>query len=95
LLQLTRIASIYISYDILWEDGTGDYIENVPSGEEVKVYHTWYYPSNYSIIVYAIDETHRESEYAYLQIEIPRTRTSSYQWFLERFPLLERLLGLL
>jgi len=87
--------SEYISYDILWEDGTGDYIENVPSGEEVKVYHTWYYPSNYSIIVYAIDETHRESEYAYLQIEIPRTRTSSYQWFLERFPLLERLLGLL
>ncbi|KYK34787.1 MAG: hypothetical protein AYK22_04755 [Thermoplasmatales archaeon SG8-52-3] len=90
--------SDYISYDILWEDGTGDYVKEVPSGEEVKVYHTWYYPSNFTIGVYAIDETHRESDWVFFTIEISRARvsySSLFLRFLDVIPVIERLLNLL
>ena len=43
----------------------------------------------------AIDINAAESDWAVLEITVPRTRVSSYLWFLERFPMLERLLSLL
>jgi len=89
--------SDYLHYHIYWGNGY-DYIGPYPSGEVVKVGHAWRDEGNYTIRVQAIDETLKESEWGTFDVIIPRGRmsvNSLFLWFLERFPLLERLLGLI
>jgi hypothetical protein len=50
-------------------------------------------PGIYPIGVQAKDINEAESEWSYADINLPRTRTLSYHWLFERFPLLERLLN--
>jgi len=52
----------------------------------------------YNIKAKAKDNSDEEGPWGYLEVNIPRTRASSYlwyEWLLERFPMLERLLNLL
>jgi hypothetical protein len=75
-----------------WGDGTSTDCEY--SGESIKLNHAWVKEGTYIIHAEATDWYGR-TIFGNLVIEIPRTRTSSYHWFLERFPLLERLLTFL
>jgi hypothetical protein len=97
---------VWYNYSIVANDSDSDYLHYIveanffekdigpiPSGEMVEVSIGWGDVGNHTIYVKAIDETLRESEWAYLTVQIPRNRISVYslfQWFLERFPFLVR-----
>jgi hypothetical protein len=86
----------YIWIYIDWDDGnkTG-WIGPYKSREEIIKSHKWTAEGTYVIHVKAKDRYDAESEWSELEITIPRTRASSYlwfEWFLERFPLLGKLL---
>jgi len=80
-----------------WGDGTstGWTTREWASGENANQEHTWSEKGNYTIKAQAKDVLNVESDWAYLEINIPRTRTTTYHWLWERFPILERLLGLI
>jgi len=89
--------SDFITYYVDWDDIYDDIIGPVPSGEVVNISHFWRHASNYTITVKAIDETQRESEWAYLTVRIPRNKgipNSLFLRFLNHFPLLHRLLDI-
>jgi len=81
-------------YYINWYDGSQDLIGPYPAGEEITVSHCWNYSHVYIVEVKAIDEADFESDWAYLEVRVPRTRTYTYHRMFERFPILERLLSL-
>ncbi|KYK23705.1 hypothetical protein AYK21_02170 [Thermoplasmatales archaeon SG8-52-2] len=85
-------------YYIDWGDGTtNDWDGPYDSGENVTRTHSW--SSNnktYIIRAKAKDIYGAESDWGYLEIEIPRPKSTFYHffyWFLERFPVLEKLLN--
>jgi PKD repeat protein len=84
-----------ILYYISWGDGynTG-WIGPYKSGRTINLSHSWWAVGEYNIRFKAKDLYGAESE-CMLKVTIPRTRTLSYHWIWERFPILERLLGLL
>lgn len=88
-----------IWYFIDWGDGTySRWIGPYVSGEEVIKSHRWFICKTYAIRAKAKNVYDVESNWSEHEIIIPRTRTVSYLWFewlLECFPLLERLLGLI
>jgi len=84
-----------ISFYIDWGDGNEGWQFERASGEDCYYRHSWNRNGDYNIRVKAKDTLGEESDWAYLQVTIPRTRASSYHWLWERFPILERLLGLL
>jgi hypothetical protein len=65
------------------------------NGEDLKFSHKWNKEGTFIIGAKAKDIHGAESRWSFLEVNIPRTRESSYLWFLERFPMLERLLGFL
>jgi hypothetical protein len=80
---------------IEWGDDTiEEWIGPYPAGLNVTVNHTWYEKGNYLIRCKAKDLWDYETDWSEFKFRIKRTRTS-YHWLWERFPLLERLLGLL
>ncbi len=89
-----------ISYLVRWDwscggDQTSDF---VPSGEPVTMSHTYNSKGTYSLRAMARDINQAESNWSELEVTIPRTRASSFLWFewlMERFPMLERLLNLI
>jgi len=83
-----------VMYFIDWGDRTSDVTDFYPQCEPVEVCHK-YIGGNYTIRAKAIDFFGAESDWSEFEVSIPRTRASSYLWFLERFPLLERLLNFL
>ena len=87
-------------YIVDWGDGTGEVriIGPFASGDEAKANHTWDDKGTYTIQAKAKDIFGDESNLSEFEVEIPRTKTAVYSlflWFLERFPLLERLLTLI
>jgi outer membrane protein assembly factor BamB len=66
-----------------------------PSGEEITINHSWITRGIFNIKVIARDTNNLVGTWGSLKVIMSRTRASSYHWFLERFPLLERLLGLI
>jgi len=88
-----------VSYYIEWGDGkhTGWTTERA-SGEKYYYKHKWSEEGNYTIRCKAKDVLGEESDWGYLEVNMPRTRVSSYlwyEWFLERFLMLDQLLNLL
>jgi outer membrane protein assembly factor BamB len=89
-----------LSYFFDWDDGTtsGWTTPYVPSGTNVSASHKWK-QGTFNIKVKAKDESGYESDWSdALSITIPRNKVlynSLFLRFLERFPLLERLLNLL
>ena len=86
---------IYYLFD--WGDGTDSgWIGPYNSGEEVNTTNIWTQKNTFNVKVKAKDINDFESEWSdELSVNIPRTRIKSFHWFLERFPLLERLLSIL
>jgi hypothetical protein len=88
-------------YIIRWGDDSDEEIIIGPfsSGEEVFANHSWDEKGSYTIQAKAKDVYGAEcSSWGSFVISIPRTRTVLnlwYHWFLERFPLLERLLDII
>jgi len=88
-----------IYYYIKWGDGTEEEWDGPhTSGVDFKISHTYKKQRTFTIEAKAKDASGAESNWSYFDIEIPRTRATFnplFHWFLERFPLLERLLNLL
>jgi hypothetical protein len=87
-----------VYYFIDWGDNTtSDWLGPYDSGEEISVSHRWLKQGNFEIRIKARN-TIGVSDWGTLTVTIPRTRATTnlwYQWLLDRFPLLERLLNLL
>jgi len=84
-----------ILYYISWGDGTNTgWIGPYKSGRTINLSHSWWAVGEYNVRFKAKDPYNVESE-CVLKVTIPRTRTTSYHWLWERFPLLERLLSFL
>jgi len=82
-----------VKYFIDWSDGINNETTYVPSCVPIEVCRTFSDKEFYFITAVAVDIWGAYSEAGCFEFEIPRTRTiSSYHWFLERFPLLEKLL---
>ncbi len=87
-----------VMYIIQWGDNNTEWTEYSNSGEEIMLKHNWSEKGDYTIKVKAKDIHGAMSDWSEFEVIIPRTKTTSYlwyQWFLERFPLFERLLTLL
>jgi len=86
-------------YHLCWGDKEIIYIYGpYPSGKELKLSYNWTEKGTYTITCWARDIYDAVSDASTLEVKIPRTRASSYlwfHWFLDRFPMLERLLNLL
>jgi parallel beta-helix repeat protein len=83
-------------YFVDWGDGKdtgwmGPYI----SGDEVSDSHTWTDQETFTIRCKVKDMYGSVCDWGEFEITIPRTRTRSYHWLFERFPLLERLLNII
>jgi outer membrane protein assembly factor BamB len=83
---------LHIWYYIEWGDGkdTG-WLGPYSSDDEIVRSHRWTEQGTYTIRCKAKDPYGDESDWDELTIEIPRNRTSSYQWFKKSFLILERL----
>jgi hypothetical protein len=88
-----------VSYYVDWGDGNVvDWDGPFPSCQPILECHTYEEAKDYTITAKARDEHGVESTESTLIITIPRNRATTYlwyQWLFERFPLLERLLGLI
>jgi hypothetical protein len=86
-----------VSYYIKWDDGDiTDWTGFQSSGEPYFENHTWAKKGTYIIRTKAKDPYELESEWGELKVTIPRNKATVnlwFHWFLERFPLLERLLS--
>ena len=88
-----------VYYYIEWGDGTASgWIGPYASDEEVVVSHTWSEKGDFTISAKAKDIYGAESDWGYLKIIMPKNHQTQNMWFLrwlERLPLLQRLLGAL
>ncbi len=87
-----------VCYLINWSDGTQEWTGFYESGEEFTINVTIPPLDKGTYVIFKVkakDIYDAESDWGYLEIEIPRTRATSYLWFLERFPMLERLLNII
>ena len=79
-----------------WDDGTNSgWVGPYNSGETACESHIWDAIGTYVIKVKAKDVYGAESDWAELTFTTPRNRAtvnSWYQWFLERFPILQKML---
>ena len=89
-----------IYYCIDWDDGVGEIcIGPFPSGVCIIEKHTWTSDGTYTISAKARDTNQAESDYAYLTVSMPRTKTiysSLFLNFLQQhpnmFPILQQLI---
>ena len=81
-----------------WGDGTpGKWDGPFPSDSIIKYNYTWRKRGTYTIRAQTMDIYGALSDWGELEVKMPRTRATSNSlllWFLERFPILQRLLGL-
>jgi len=86
-------------YIVNWRDSPNEIIEGpFASGSSANASHTWTSQRTFTIQAKAKDVYGAESNWSEFKMIIPRTGAVSYlwyQWFLERFPILERLFGIL
>ena len=83
-------------YHICWGDKEIIYIYGpYSSGEELMLSYNWTDKGVFNITCWVRDIYDTTSNATTLEITIPRNRASSYQWLLDRFPLLERLLNII
>ncbi len=85
-----------VRYIIDWGDNTSNMTDYNPSGTDVKVKHTWSKKGNYTIKAKAIDIYGTVSDWATFTVIMPRNKVlanSCQLWFLERFPILQKILG--
>ena len=89
-----------ITYYIDFGDqcGGAEYYGPFPSGEVLVLAHTYPYQSIFIINALAIDEFDAQSDWTYYEVTMPRNKVmynSIFLQFLERFPLLIRIINIL
>jgi len=87
-----------VMYLIDWGDNNTDWTEYCDSGDEIKLKHTWDEKGNYTIRAKAKDVLGEESDWAYLEVTMPKNQQVSNMWFLEwmgRHPILQKILDVL
>jgi outer membrane protein assembly factor BamB len=88
-----------VSYFFDWGDGTfSGWTGYVSSGTSVSLGHRWLFRGNYTIKVKAKDVYGLQGDWGTFIVTMPRDKaisSSLFLWFLERFPLLNRLLSLI
>jgi len=88
-----------ISYLFDWGDGTNSaWTEFVKSGTMVNQSHKWLWKSTFKVRVKAKDCYASQSNWTTLEVKIPRNKAiDNFQWekFLERFPIIQKLLHLI
>jgi nitroreductase len=88
-----------VYYYIRWGDGHIEYWDGPhQSGLNIEINHTYEKQGTYLIEAKVKDTNNAESEWAEFEVTIPRNKAinlSIFQRFLERFPILERLLSLI
>ena len=93
----TNPEDYHISYFIDWGDNTTTGWTNYyPAGMKIIRNHTWNEKGVYTIKAKVKDIHGRESDWGGFIVTIFRSRATTnslFLWFLERFPLLERLLN--
>ena len=96
-ISTTDYEGYDIWYYIEWRDGSVDeWIGPYASGQNVTVSHTWNIKKTYEVRVKAKDIHGFESDWATLEVSIPKSRI--YNWWmdwLERFPILQNILDVL
>lgn len=84
-----------LSYFIDWGDGSNSgWMGPNPSGDEITVTHTWSFSGTYTIKVKAKDTDGSESNWATLEVTMPKNKAyyfSISKWLQAHFPLLENL----
>ena len=89
-----------VLFIIQWGDNIIDeWTEYTDSGEDIIITHTWNEEDTYTIRVKAKDIHDAESEWATLEVSIPKTKQfpifeQFLAWLFERFPILEQTLRL-
>jgi len=87
-----------VYYYIIWSDGTfEEWIGPYTSGEIITLNHSWNKKDTYPIVARAKDSYGAEGPWGKLIVTIPRDKSLSYSLllrFLERYPLLNRLLNI-
>jgi hypothetical protein len=85
-----------VYYRVVWGDGEeNDWFGPYESGKVVSVTKTWMSMGRFTMYAYAKDTEELESDYSTLVVNIPRYRIAKinfFQWFIEQFPLLNRML---
>jgi hypothetical protein len=87
-----------VSYFVDWGDNTtSNWTDFSISGTEISLTHQWTEQGTYIIKAKAKDIYNAESNWSEFEVIIPRSRVTNlwFQWFFERFPLLEKLLTLI
>ncbi|UCD13586.1 MAG: hypothetical protein JSW60_08525, partial [Thermoplasmatales archaeon] len=90
-----------LSYDFLWGVWNVTTVEWFDSGETVSASHSWDERGKYNIKVRSRDECGFVSDWSEpLEVTMPKNKASNFNlnllgWLFERFPMLERLLGIL
>ena len=84
-----------ISYFFDWgDDENSGWTKFVQSGEQINQSHKWTNKDTYQVKVKSQDDYGSESDWAILEVTIPRSQNVYLGW-LERFPLLQKILGVL
>jgi len=88
-----------ISWYIEWGDGTHTgWTSERASGENCYYGHIWLIRGDYTIRCKAKDTLGEESDWAYLEVTMPKNQQASNMWllrWLERFPILNQIVNLL
>jgi len=89
-----------VRYFIDWGDNTSEWTGYNASGTDIMVKHTWSEEGTYIITAKAQDIYGFEGPNGKLEVTMPRNKPSNFNfnllgWFLERFPLMEKLLTLI
>jgi hypothetical protein len=81
-------------YYIDWGEGEELLYGPYPSGEEQTISHTWMKNGEYTISIKAQDPYNGESDYANLQVKMPKDKllNNPFMKFLENFPMIYKLL---
>ena len=90
-----------VTFYIEWGDGSYEMTDSVYSGDEVTISHTWDAEGNYEIKAKSIDKYGAESNWATLEVRMPKNRAINFNSLFLRalqnhpmmFPILRLIFG--
>jgi hypothetical protein len=96
--ELIDLNDDNVKYIINWGDGNQNESDYYPSGTKITLSHSWTEETDYTIKAKLIDIYGLESDWATLDVSIPRTRAYyNFNWlsYLEQLPFIQQILNLM